>query len=243
MSDGGRPPLNWPVPSEFPSLQPGELHIWAVPISDAPNHDGRLSPAEEERAAGFAFAKPRQTFVATRVALRMLLSRYLNVPPREIVIVSGLGGKPKLSHRNLQFNVAHSGDLALVAITCDCEVGVDLEQLRPVKQSLEIARRNFHPLELAAIGAAGEAEFDHAFLRCWTRKEAVVKALGAGIGYPFAAFDVLTASADPTTVEFPADELRAARRCWLLDLHPEIDYVAAVATFEPRAVLGFSFSL
>ncbi len=131
---------------------------------------------------------------------------------------------------DLRFNLAHSGELTLIAVTRDCEIGVDVELVRPIERSLEIASRNFHPAELVAIHAASEIDAPEAFLRCWTRKEAVLKAIGTGLGYPLDAFDVQPRSADTLQIELPADNGYSARSCWLRDEKPSNKYIAAVAT-------------
>jgi 4'-phosphopantetheinyl transferase len=153
-------------------------------------------------------------------------------------------GKPRLAASELQFNVAHSGNLALVAVTRDCEIGVDLELLRPVDRSLEIATRNFHPHELAAIHATSENALHKTFLRCWTRKEAALKAIGTGLGYPLDAFDVLSQSSEEAAIELPSHGNHSARRCRLHDLRPSNEYCAAVASTAPKSVIGtFRFSI
>jgi phosphopantetheine--protein transferase-like protein len=103
-----------------------------------------------------------------------------------------------------------------------------VELVRPIERSLEIAARNFHPAELAAIRASTDAP--EIFLRCWTRKEAVLKAIGTGIAYPLDAFDVRPRSADDSQIELPADNGHSARCCWLRDENPSSEYIAAVAT-------------
>jgi 4'-phosphopantetheinyl transferase len=224
-------------------LAAGEIHVWAISLADSSIDAIVLSPAERERAARFAFDKPRRTFVVTRIALRSLLGRYLNAPPQEVSIESGLNGKPRLAAGDLQFNVAHSSDLALIAITCDGEIGVDLEELRPVGESLEIAESNFHPNELAAIRRACEADVDREFLRCWTRKEAIVKALGVGIGYPLDTFDALGSQSSDEVVDMISHGDLASCRCRVREIDPSSDYVAALATLaEGQSLLGFTYS-
>ena len=245
--------LNWPKPSEVPTLSSDGVHIWAVPLdrvrASATNFDNALSPDERARAAGLALESPRQVFVASRAALRSMLGRYLDLSPNRVPIVTDPGGKPRLAGGDLRFNLAHSGNLTLIAVTRGCEIGVDVEFLRSVDRSHEIAARNFHAAELAAVLAADDNENDNAelpavFLRCWTRKEAVLKAVGVGLGYPLDAFETLTQANDGDWVDLPARASDPAVRCWLQDVRPCRDYAAAVATLEPRQPpLGFTYSL
>jgi 4'-phosphopantetheinyl transferase len=234
--------LNWPQPRIFPALAEGDVHIWAVPLGESPDAkeiEKILSSAECMRVESFAFDTPRQVFANSRIALRCLLSRYLDIPPRDVPIVIDSNGKPQLADGGLRFNLAHSGELALVAFTDGGEIGVDVEQVRPVDRLLEIAARNFHPHERETIRAASAADQPTVFHRCWTRKEAVIKAIGIGLKYPLDAFDVLAAA----ELALPSNEIDATR-CWLKDVLPASGYAAAVATTKRRdEVHGFSLAM
>lgn len=229
--------LDWPQPAEFPQLGANEVHVWAVPLAVGETSTETLAEAELERASNFALEKSRQSFVTTRVALRSLLGRYLGLAPREVPIAFGPNGKPQLAAGELHFNLAHSGDLALIAFTRQGPVGVDLEQLRPMKNAIELAQRNFHPNELAVMRAAGDTDRSRTFLRFWTRKEAVVKALAVGIGHPLETFDV-----GSDIVELRTTGL-GATTCYLSDLAPSAGYLAALATTAlDLNPLGFTYS-
>jgi 4'-phosphopantetheinyl transferase len=214
-----------------------------VPLEgESPSNDGvaaSLSVDELAQAAGFVIDQPRRAFVASRLALRSLLGRYLDVPPHVVSIAIDPHGKPRLAAGDLCFNVSHSGALSLIAVTRGCEIGIDVEQLRPVERLLEIAERQFHPQELAAIRAASAEQSNATFLRCWTRKEAVIKAIGVGLHYPLAAFHVMSTQ----IVELSAQGNVPESQCFLCDVEPCDAYVAAVATRMARqSVLGFTYS-
>jgi 4'-phosphopantetheinyl transferase len=240
--------LEWPEPSEFPTLSGDTVHVWAVPLdrgwASSTELIRVLSPDEVARTDGFALDKPRRAFVAGRTALRSLLGCYLGLPPDSLPIVVDPHGKPRLVDGALYFNLAHSGSLALIAVTRGCEIGVDVELLRAVDRAHEIAARNFHPAEAAAIRTASAAELPDVFLRLWTRKEAVLKAVGAGLGYPLDAFETLTPASDGGWVTLPAHAPLPDVPCWLQDIRPCGDSRAAVATLERRQPpLGFTYSL
>lgn len=233
MKRNVRVQLHWPKPTEFPLLAGDAIHVWAVPLDRGKAVQNVLSLDERRRADGFALDRPRHGFVASRAALRSLLGRYLGLPPEKVSIVTDPSGKPRLAHGDLRFNLAHSGSLALIAATRGCEIGVDAELVRPVDRAHEIAARTFHPAELAAD-----------FLRTWTRKEAVLKAVGVGVGYPLDAFQTHPQASDGDWVDLPAGGSIAAARCWLQDVRPCDDYMAAVATRDIRPPpIGFTFSL
>lgn len=235
---------HWFAPTVHPPLAAGGAHVWAVPFARLSNRLDTLmeilSPGERRRAADFRLLEPRQRFVITRWALRVLLGRYLDAAPTQVSITIDSRNKPRLENTHhaaeLHFNVAHSGTLALIAVTNRHEIGVDVERLREVRHPEQIAQRYFHQTEIAAIVSAAPARRDAAFLHCWTGKEAVLKAIGTGIAASLSAFQVPVgediehgAAIDVST--FPhADHAR----CWMQWLDPDDNYVAALAVMGPR---------
>ena len=124
------------------------MHVWTVRQQAADpvvaRFESLLTPDERERAARFLFDHLRRSFIIARGALRVLLGRYLDTDPAGIRFAYGEKGKPTLSQpARVRFNVSHSGGLALYALTLDCEIGVDVEQMRPLTDLWEIASRFF----------------------------------------------------------------------------------------------------
>ena len=160
--------LNWPQPSAFPSLTSGEVHVWAVRLDVGGASEAvaqkLLVGGEIERANKFVLEKPRRNFVTSRAALRSILGGYLGQQPHEVAIVANSNGKPQLSIGELGFNLTHSEDLALIAVTRGCEIGVDVEAVRPIERLADLVRRNFHPAEIAAVDAAIAADAPSVFL-------------------------------------------------------------------------------
>jgi len=143
---------------------------------------GLLTRDEQERAARFRFPHLRSSFVLARGALRILAGGYLNTDPAGIRFQYGPKGKPCLAGAaRLRFNVSHSGALALFAFTLDVEIGVDVEEIRPMPDLQQIAAGYFSAAEAAELVALPAERREAAFFRCWTRKEAYVKALGEGL--------------------------------------------------------------
>ena len=240
--------FDWPEPTEFPALSGDEVHAWAVPLDRGRESSTELevvlSPSERERADGFALEKPRHAFMASRAALRTLLGRYLDLSPKLVPIVVDQNGKPRLAGGDLHFNLAHSAGLTLIGVTRGCEIGIDVEHVRPVDRVHEIAARNFHPAEQAAIRAATDDELPTVFMQLWTRKEAVLKAVGIGLGFPLDVFETVSPITTGGLVELPALASLPATRCWLRDVDPCRNYSAAVATLERRQPpMGFTYSL
>lgn len=167
-----------PVPCPVP------CQLWQVDLDAAPAPEAlaSLSPAEEARAARFVFRRDRERYVAAHAALRQLLSFPAGRPAAELAFAEGEFGKPALVDcPGLQFNLSHSGGMALIAIGRGFEIGVDVELERAVPDALELAANYFTPDELRMLAALPADARDHAFLVGWTRKEAFLKALGLGI--------------------------------------------------------------
>lgn len=153
-----------------------------------------LSQAERKRAARFAFDRDRRRFTVARAVLRELLAARLGMQPESVELLDGAFGKPSLarsfSPEDLLFNVSHCEDVAVYALTHGREIGVDIEVVRDVPDRDGIAARFFSARESETFRGLNESEKTEAFFNCWTRKEAFVKALGAGLGHPLDSFDV-----------------------------------------------------
>lgn len=165
------------------------LHPLAEP--PAPDRAAWLSAAEHTRAQRFVFERDRRRYLAAHCALRERLARHTGLAPSALRLDAAPDGKPLLLDRpGCRFNLSHSGDWALVAICADAEVGVDVETLRPVDDALALAATVFTPAERQALAELPRGARDRAFLRGWTRKEACVKAVGAGLRIDPASFHV-----------------------------------------------------
>ena len=195
----------WLSPPKSPPLQTGEVHVWRIEL-EQPNNllekfRTSLDPDELERAGRFHFDKHRRHFIVGRGFLRDILSRYIEVEPAALRFSYGLYGKPALAgeHENskLRFNMSHSHNLALFAITEDKHLGIDVEHIRSDFASEDIARRFFSRVEVESFNALRAEEQVAAFFRCWTRKEAFMKATGKGMSQPLDTFDVTLAPAAP----------------------------------------------
>ena len=167
-------------------LAPTEgVRLWSLRLDDRVPESARaasiLSPEERERASKILDPRRRARFVRVRVAVRELLGAALGEPPASVPIRHGHAGKPYLDGSPVCFSVSHARDVALIGITRAGPVGVDVQGPRPGHDLLRIANRFFHESEAEAIAALPPGAAADAFLRAWTAKEAVVKALGIGI--------------------------------------------------------------
>lgn len=184
------------IESHVPSLNSGVVHLWLVRIGGAClDYDpGPLSPDERSRATRFIFDRDRNRYVACRYVLRSLLASYLGTLPESLLFDYTRYGKPSVrlpdNREDLQFNVSHSDDWALIAITTGHRVGVDIERLRELEDGEGIASRFFSEAEAAEFRRLPEEQRIEAFFNCWTRKEAFIKACGEGLSHPLEDFDV-----------------------------------------------------
>ena len=197
-------PWHWPPkPSmPFPSLATDEVHIWRSPLDTSPDLRTQLhaylSEDEQDRAARFRFDHHRHHFIVGRGILRVLLGRYVQQEPQDLVFGYSDRGKPFLSNPTsrsqgslrtlgsqataLQFNVSHSGGVVLYAIARNRRVGIDLEEARTMPNAAQLVQRFFTEREYAQLLAQPPEQQELAFFRGWTRKEAYLKATGEGIG-------------------------------------------------------------
>lgn len=181
------PPLaHWKSAATHPSLRAGEVHLWRARLAEADEHSlrGLLSPSESVRAERFHFPRDRARFIAGRGLLRTILGRYLELDPRALRFTQGPSGKPELAGvcSALRFNLSHSDDLMLLAVTHARAVGVDLELMREDVPFQTLADFYFEPEEAWRLRLLPAPERAWKFYDLWTSTEARLKAEGQGIG-------------------------------------------------------------
>ena len=151
----------------------------------------RSDPEECARAERFIQTADRRLYIAAHAALRLLLGTTLGCHPTLVGLLHDAAGKPLLrGGSRIEFNHSHSGSIALIAMACEVAVGVDVERVRSVPDLDAIAARYLHPTEQRELSRLSSAERVEGFFRCWTRKEAYLKARGAGLSLPLDQFDV-----------------------------------------------------
>lgn len=231
------------VPST-PTTAGASVDIWTIRLDLSPSSVDAakklLSPGECARIDAFRNEQARRNYIISHAALRQILAGRLDVTPVDIAFNTGPNGKPALSgpvEGRLEFNLTHSGDLALVAVTTGSEVGVDVETMRPVPDALRIAERFFSTAESDALKALPEPEQASTFLNLWTRKESVAKGTGLGIANFLTRFEVTSGVA--ARVKTIDGDVRLAAQWTLHSFQPATGYLAAVAVHSPEARFVF----
>ena len=215
-------------------LPENRIELWSIDLAGPVERVERLarvlSEDERRRAERFRFDVHRHRFIVGRAAMHELLGSYLDRPPESLHFHYGHRGKPDLPAAPwLHFNLSNSADLALLGVTRVAPLGVDVEQLRPMSDLLEIARRFFARPEVdRLLGLPPERHVD-GFFRCWTRKEAYLKAVGEGLAIPLDRFEVTLEPEAPArflAFDDPAETVEA----WSLHhLEPAPGFFGAVA--------------
>ncbi|MDJ0598035.1 MAG: 4'-phosphopantetheinyl transferase superfamily protein [Crocosphaera sp.] len=179
----------WKHPPQNLTINPQEVHIWKTNLErssiDIKNGFEILNEDEKNKAQNFRFEKHQKRFTIARSSLRHILSFYLSIPPQKIEFNYNAYGKPylleKINKIHLQFNVSHSENIAIYAITCYHSIGVDVEYIRPMSEADSLAKRFFCQKEFEQISKLSSEEKNGEFFKFWTAKEAYLKAIGKGL--------------------------------------------------------------
>ncbi|HEY1658755.1 MAG TPA: 4'-phosphopantetheinyl transferase superfamily protein [Candidatus Sulfotelmatobacter sp.] len=218
------------------TLHENEVQLWRADLDALAPEESRwqqiLSTDERKRAARFHFAKDRQHFAAARAILRLILSGYLEIDPDHIDFRYSQKEKPYLAGRcaqsGIMFNVSHSEGVALYAVARGIELGVDVEFIRHEVEVESIARRFFSAYEQEQLSNLPSAERAEAFFRCWTRKEAYIKATGDGLSLPLSQFDVSLAPDSEDALLATRPDSKEAKQWLLREVPAGTGYLAAL---------------
>jgi 4'-phosphopantetheinyl transferase len=237
MTGSGQPAQPRLASSGESQLSTEDVHVWYVDIEALAGRVHQwanlLSSMERSRADAFIHSSDRERFIIAHGVLRTLIGRYLGTPPASLQFSEIGRKKPCLAgiygDSGLQFNLSHSHGYALLAFTYQRQIGIDIEYARPMPDLEQIAARTFSSQENTQLKKLSPEERRAAFYRCWTRKEAFVKALGDGLYYPLDRFSVSISSESLNCLlqieEHPTETLR-----WtILGLDAAPGYEAALA--------------
>lgn len=233
----GPPTDEWSPQVSPPTPLGAEVHLWTIDLREEwPDAEDILDAAEHAHAQR-RDRRDRGSFVRTHAGVREILGAYVGKPARSLTFDRSPLGKPVLHGVDVSFSIAHSHELAVVAIAGDGPVGVDLERVRAIDTS-EIGPLVLSAAELAQSTDAAIEDGLRTFFRRWTAKEALLKATGHGLRIAPSLVDVGTVDALRARVRHPADG-----RDWsVLWFSPAVGYVGAVAVRATSPVLrGWSW--
>jgi 4'-phosphopantetheinyl transferase len=241
----------WRAAEPHPRLTADEVHLWRTTLDRGPDDiaAGAMLLAEDERvrAARFLRAEDRDHFIICRAVLRRLIGRYLGRDAASLRFRYGAQGKPALASESMQldlrFNLSHSHGWALYGFALAREVGVDLEYRHRDLDWEPLAARFFAEAETAQLCALAPALRAEAFFRCWSRKEAFLKACGEGLSIGLDAFAVSVAPDLPAALMAMQSDPLAPLRWRLHDVPMGGDYAAALAVdgMAPTALSLFEW--
>jgi 4'-phosphopantetheinyl transferase len=228
---------DWTCAPESPGLAPDELHVWKASLGPSTGQlesfGNVLNTDERDRRDRFRFKELRQSWSTSRTVLRHIISRYSRIPPAEIQFEHNRYGKPELhqdqNNFDLRFNISHSSDVMVCAISPGMRVGIDIERVREVSDFDLIAGRVFSASGLRHLYALPHEQRLRAFFTCWTRKEAYVKALGLGLSLAPDSFDVTFSPEEPACITRVSDSSVNLSDWLLADLPGDMPFAAAFA--------------
>lgn len=232
---------SWLPVTTFPPLADNAIQVWRLEVVFSDEifraRMAVLSSEEVARAGRLLEGRVREQFVSGRWFLRTLLGEVLGVTPREVALEAGVHGKlsvPVVEGRSVSFSVAHSGDTVLVALRRQGAVGVDVECHGAAVDVMEIAEASFHPNEVSRLSAyTDEDQRRRAFFQYWTRKEAVAKADGRGMGLAFSSFETPAEVVSETVIRVNVPVGAGERVYCLHDLRIGGEMSATVAVEVP----------
>jgi 4'-phosphopantetheinyl transferase len=228
----------YPAPAS--DISPDEaVHIWRIELNSADAVRVQLAQLlnEEEtrRANRFHFEKDRHHFTVARGRLRQILSRYTGTEPHLIPFVYNDYGKPFLrdSEKGPYFNLSHSKDMGLIAISYHHQVGVDIEYMQLRDATFKIANRFFSEHEISELRGLPAEDQLQGFFNCWTRKEAYIKGKGKGLAIPLGSFSITLTPGAPVRLLNDDNDADAVKQWSFSAINAVGTYAAAVAVKSP----------
>jgi 4'-phosphopantetheinyl transferase len=226
--------IPWTPTKNRISIPADLIHIWLIQLShiDDPStlDKDMLSDQEFESLRKFHFERDRRRYLVSHCALRIILARYLGIAPSQVQYQYSTKGKPSLiKPSGVYFNLAHSHEIALVAVAAHEEIGVDVEIIRPIEDIDQLARTCFSPREFQEFTQTSPSASQRAFFNGWTRKEAYIKAVGDGLSHPLDQFDVSLLPSDTPLLKSITGRPDVANQWTLQDIQLEAEYTAAFA--------------
>jgi 4'-phosphopantetheinyl transferase len=234
-----------PPTDKLLTLKPGDVHLWVVEPEQVTTpwllaeYRALLDADERERQVRFYFERHRQQFLVSHALVRVVLSRYAPVSPRDWRFTPNEYGRPAIVGEGLswlRFNLSHTDGMAVCAVARDTEVGTDVEDSHRSGQTVEIADSFFAPSEVAALLALPTWRQRERFFEYWTLKESYIKARGMGLSLPLAHFAFHLEPGQAPRIAFDPRLVDEPEAWQFMQLRPSARHYAAVALRQPRSV-------
>src|SRR5260370_19011690 len=230
------------------SLLPGEIHLWLA-FYDEINEElllsayrGLLDDAEKKQEPRFYFARDRRRYLITRAMVRKVLSRYVDIQPREWAFSANAHGRPGIANAHAQescllFNISHTHSLIVLGVTKRRTLGVDVENFHTRAAAIDIADRYFAPQEAAALAAVPQQEQQYRFFEYWTFKESYIKARGMGLSLLLDKFSFHYPDDHAVEIAIYPDLADDAARWQFWQFRPAPEYLVAICAERVGAQL------
>jgi len=232
--------LIWQDNFDF-NLDNKHIHVWYININDyinsIPELISKIDKQETKRAHQFKFDKDRNCFICSHAILRILLGKYCNCDTTKITYDYTVNNKPILTYdKNLHFNLSHSSHRAIIAFTKNRPIGIDIEYMQEKETLDNLAKRFFSSQEYNEYKLLPEQHKTQGFYNAWTRKEAVVKAIGIGITCSLKSFSInLTPGSKAKLLSM--HNQNDVTNWQLYGFNPEEKYCAAIAWHGPQKMI------
>lgn len=225
------------------SIDRDTVHVWRAYITTdcerITKYVSSLSVEEVDRARRFIRQPDRDRYISAHGVLRSILGAYIGCPPSRLAFEMNNYGKPRLVNsqdgHDIQFNLSHSGDMILIALSSTSAVGIDVEYIRKYMNVYEIVNSVFSDDERKYLNSLPAAEIEERFFACWTAKEAFLKGIGEGLTYPLDNFSIVFSNGVPSGIKYIKDD-PVRYKCWtIIGLFPGPGYSGALAVEELRS--------
>lgn len=208
-----------------PELKSGQVHVWHISLESLQEIEvEHLDEQEIKRSEAFYFLKDKNVYKVSRSYLKKILGLYMGTEPEKLLFRLGSKGKPYLQFpvSDLQFNMTHSNQLILIAVTRQNEIGIDVEHLRPVETLQGVIENQFSMSEQKTLKNCPREEQSKLFFQLWTSKEAFLKAFGTGIRE---GLQNIALKPEAAIIQ----DLLTLQTCHYVQFFPSEDYVATLA--------------
>ncbi|PKQ44147.1 4'-phosphopantetheinyl transferase family protein [Confluentibacter flavum] len=230
------------------NLSSGMVDVWYIDVNNCkkqiPYYTSLLSTDEKLKADKFKFINDKNIFIVARGVLRVLLAKYLSINPKKVEFKYGDFGKPEtINNQSINFNISHSGKMAIFGFTKSHDIGVDIEEIKNNFDVLDIANNFFSKKEIEFLNNFPTEDQTEGFYRCWTRKESFIKAKSIGLSYPLDSFSVSIDSHESAELLETQWDIKEKHNWTLFSFSPYENYIGAISVKgNVKAVKYFNFN-